>query len=142
MLINKCCTPQETIYNHSVMKTQLTPAQCAFIRDQIEPEGHAIYQRYSGRAMYGRECFGIVIDSNSDTMLFHVAFNLGMNAINHPDAEIQELCEIFGSRVCSDNLGRDMIYYFPSVQWCEEQPASEEEAEDEEQEEDLTSSYS
>jgi hypothetical protein len=75
---------------------------------------------YSGRAMYGRECFGIV-GNESDLVTFIkgvavAAYQAGQE--NDDDNPVIELADEL-ENVRSDSMGMDAIYYWPSVQVTE-----------------------
>ncbi len=59
-------------------------------------EGARIYEGYSGRGMYGGECFGVVVPSSRYIQAVEAAASLGL----------------FGAKV--DQMGRDMIVYWPN----------------------------
>lgn len=72
---------------------------------------------YSGRGMYGRECVGVVT-SNMATLLM---------VLGQKGFDVEQ-------RVCTDNMGRDTIVYFPDLQDdpddTDEDPDDEDAAED------------
>lgn len=59
-------------------------------------------QSYSGRGMYGRVCLGVVLSSIDEV------FRLG-----------QELYELEFPKLRSDNMGMDMIVYWPDLELTE-----------------------
>jgi hypothetical protein len=64
----------------------------------------SIHRGYSGRGMYGRECFGIVVNNQTTTIMFFMAVReyLGLeDAIYLADS------------MRTDNMGYDTIVYFP-----------------------------
>lgn len=84
-------------------------------------------RKYSGRGMYGRECVGLVVHSVGELLRF--ALDLG-----YLEAEYDGINSEAGQRIWNDvnafvsalaggglstrqdSLGRDTIYYWPSVE--------------------------
>lgn len=60
--------------------------------------------QYSGRFMYGQTCLGLV--GNLNTLIEFIQWIV---------PEISELAESDMSNVRSDNMGLDMIYYWPDI---------------------------
>lgn len=77
------------------------------IRSFCNDCGCKCYENYSGRGMFGKTCIGIVTDAN----MFEVI--LGLSDYLH-ECGVDNVREELG-RVCHDNLGLDMVVYFPSV---------------------------
>jgi len=83
----------------------------------LEPE-EAIMNDYSGRAMYGDTCLGIVADSEAKVVevLFRYASRVAWRA---DDAEtVAESLDDMASLVSgmrTDSMGLSMIAYFPGV---------------------------
>jgi hypothetical protein len=73
------------------------------IRDAARIAEAGVYDGYSGRAMYGEECFGVT-GSLSEYSRFIA--NVGFN-------DIQLASDLAGA-VRTDQLGHDNIYYFPN----------------------------
>lgn len=69
----------------------------------------SLYREYSGRYMYGSHCFGIVGDAG-DYGRF----------IAHLTKRNEDLALDLALNVTTDNMGRDMIYYFPGFQLAKE----------------------
>lgn len=69
---------------------------------------------YSGRFMFGRTCFGFVGDVH-DLAAFFYALGLYLDPEDDGDA--------LARRLRCDNVGLEMIYYFPGVDVTE--PASD-----------------
>lgn len=76
-------------------------------------------RRYSGRAMYGKYCVGVVTRD---------PFELGLLIGLDLDSEMSEAFRNLGTR--SDSLGLSTIFYWPSLEWPE---GVEEEDEDEDE---------
>jgi len=74
----------------------------------IEPEN--LRWDYSGRGMYGRECFGIV-GRMSDYTRFIVALTQWEDGSELAGDYAWELAD----RVSTDNMAYDTIFYFPGV---------------------------
>jgi len=68
-----------------------------------------LYPLYSGRFMYGEQCFGFVIDEPGK--LF---FALGYLAAKDQNLSI----DLMNSHK-TDNMGKDYIVYFPGYLWTE-----------------------
>ena len=64
---------------------------------------------YSGRFMYGRTCFGIVVEDERDLVKF---FSGLKDAIEATD-EDSELLDSLQDNMSTDDMGRRMIAYFP-----------------------------
>lgn len=75
-----------------------------------------VYPNYSGRNMYGKECFGIVTNNVTNLCKFFLYLDSDDNFIG----------EDLADAVREDNLGYDTIYYFPGFtlsgvsRWVEE----------------------
>ena len=69
--------------------------------------------RYSGRAMYGAECLGIIADNETRAL-----FNLGIALMDDIASEAKSLIEIMTrAEFRTDNMGRNSaVVYFPSIQ--------------------------
>ena len=69
---------------------------------------------YSGRGMYGRECFGIV-----GTMEDYSNFLLGLTTVFYDQVgdiyEARGLVHRFTECVSTDSMGYDTIFYFPGI---------------------------
>lgn len=79
-----------------------------------------IYTGYSGRAMYGKRCDGIVVKSFGDAFLFFLA--LGQVASHEMEElpldgdefdELEDAVIEMTQTARTDNLGSDVIVYFP-----------------------------
>lgn len=66
------------------------------------------YRDYSGRGMYGERCIGFTSDNYAND-LFYLGKEIG---IEYPD---------FDTPIKIDNMGMDMIIYFPSIPWIGEE---------------------
>lgn len=71
----------------------------------------ALYEGYSGRAMYGAECFGI---TGSDSAI--TKFMIALAA----DTGESELAMELADSMRTDNMGLDKIAYFPGYTVAEE----------------------
>lgn len=69
---------------------------------------------YSGRAMYGRDCVGVVVPR--DVSSFQLAAAIAVALLFEEDGErdVEDLADL---RVCEDSMGLDTIVYFPRVEW-------------------------
>lgn len=75
---------------------------------------------YSGRGMYGRYCIGVTGDLNDLVRLVSRMTEESKEAIS----------ELYG--VCSDSMGYDKIFYWPSLETIPNPSEEEEEELDEE----------
>ena len=83
---------------------------------------------YSGRGMFGKYCLGVdVITDCSDFLpelfsaLGDMSCSTGPNPISLPEG-LYELATSFES-MRSDSMGKGMIYYFPKIQFIEDEPS-------------------
>jgi len=84
-------------------------------------EEASVYEDYSGRSMYGKECFGIETGRyvNPITVIIAIVTELIENGEN-------DLVEELG--YCrQDNMGLGTITYFPNIEWGIQAPEDEEE---------------
>lgn len=77
--------------------------------DDRYPED-VVRTNYSGRGMYGRECFGVVV-SNSDLMLVGIAFERLFERHSSSVSAVKLL-----KRTSMDSMGYDTIVYFPGFE--------------------------
>lgn len=76
----------------------------------LEPE-EDLRDDYSGRGMYGRNCFGFV------TSIAGLArFFAALGALAAEDEELEQLPGDLARNLSSDSMGRDTIFYFPNFQ--------------------------
>ena len=71
------------------------------VREWAEGNGYTV-RRYSGRGMFGKTCLGVVVPNVLD--ISDLYFHLGWE---HVDGPLPKLCY--------DNLGLDIIAYWPGV---------------------------
>lgn len=102
---------------------QLSSKQRRLIQDFVGESDCDIEIRfkYSGRMMYGKECFGLVIEQlgNSYTQLMRLAVKLS-------EANEETLLDRITNNVRADNMGMDAIIYFPGVEWGADDEEEEE----------------
>lgn len=83
---------------------------------------------YSGRGMFGKQCFGITVPRFS-TLLGTIGSILNFILEESPDALLQrELLEEFGSilnKGMTDNLGTGTIMYFPGYLLSDDVPSED-----------------
>ena len=95
----------------------------------IESSGHTA-QSYSGRAMYGKKCIGVVISSNEEpTFLLKLAGEMISGAEDPEDSCFEVLDYLSKLEVRTDGMDLDLIMYFTNVSWPDS--LEEEEEEDE-----------
>ena len=76
------------------------------IADEIEKAGYEP-RAYSGRGMYGKQCLGVGLESDSD--LWDLAWFMGSGGF-----------DVGAPR--TDSLGRGIIAYWPSLKWEDPRP--------------------
>lgn len=74
-------------------------------------DGCSFFSDYSGRFMYGARCVGVVCSEVSYTDILVLLCDYLR------DNDVESASEALGS-VCVDNLGLDMIVYFPGLATC------------------------
>lgn len=86
---------------------QTTTIETKMIDDAIyeTDDSISVHQSYSGRGMHGDTCFGLVGGQRA-MLKFFVALA----------QEDPELANDLADSLCTDNMGRDYIYYFPGFQ--------------------------
>lgn len=100
---------------------KLTAEESAIIRNTIEQFDCKVYEQYSGRGMYGRQCFGITVPRESGANIGTVLTTIILELV---DAEWDVGPELW--KMSYDSLGLDMIYYFPELQLAGEGEKDEE----------------
>lgn len=83
------------------------------IRNAADDCGFAIRSDYSGRGMFGQECFGIVANS-----VGKVVASILRN-IDDPDV-IEEFSDVL-ENLHTDSMGKSSIFYFPNFRFGEEE---------------------
>lgn len=97
--------------------------QCNLIELICENNDIELRKDYSGRNMFGKECFGIVGNGNTLTKFF---IDLTSSLKEFDD---EQLAYELSYDLKTDNMGNDYIYYFPNWQWNNEEMENEEEEE-------------
>lgn len=69
-----------------------------------------VYENYSGRFMFAKTCLGIVVKNGFSHMEMLIKLTEYMN-----DADLSGVELEFSEGVSVDELGLDMIVYFPNV---------------------------
>ena len=93
----------------------------------IEEAGHEC-QSYSGRAMYGKRCLAVVCNARR---LGNLIADLLRDASMFDDGQDIEEVATAMQGLCWDNMGMDMVYYWPDVPYTadeEEDNGDDEEA--------------
>lgn len=80
-----------------------------------------IRESYSGRAMYGAECFGIVHDHGQE-MLIGLAIARAVEAVGNDSLTPLEEAARIVRRAQRDSMGRQSITYFPGWTLKPEEP--------------------
>lgn len=77
---------------------------------------------YSGRAMYGRECLGVVGGvGDYGRFVAAIAQELGTCDASDDDSDwsrgdhLRDILTRITNRVCTDAMGHDTIFYFPVI---------------------------
>lgn len=102
------------------MKATLSPEEATAIRDLVEEHDCSIYEQYSGRFMYGAQCFGITISRHASVSAFQLGMLIG-NLREDSTGNSIDLAEAYDWKCSEDSLGMDQIIYFPNIQWPEEE---------------------
>lgn len=76
------------------------------VTDWAESNGHSVQDSYSGRGMYGKRCFGVVVPHQ--LALLDLYFSLGYDSRNGDNFSIPP-------EPSTDSMGRDTIIYWPSL---------------------------
>lgn len=93
------------------MSYQLTDWDLEQITDTLDMYEAGTVRRYSGRAMYGKQCLGIVTDDEASAFLI-----LGSTLTEAGNAGRDLVRVLLRSKACHDNMGRDeIVVYFPSI---------------------------
>lgn len=92
--------------------------------ERLEEEGLSVRDDYSGRCMFRRMCFGIVVD-NIATAIYDLTNTLQSIIDEDPDSDLADdaeaLIEYDGFDTCStDNMGLQYIVYFTDITVAEE----------------------
>ena len=87
--------------------------------ERLEEEGLSVRDDYSGRCMFGRTCFGIVVE-NIGTAIYDLANTLQSIIDEAPESDLADdaeaLIEYDGFDTCStDNMGLQYIVYFTDI---------------------------
>jgi hypothetical protein len=97
---------------------KLTDEQIGNITNALDGRGEP--QPYSGRAMYGESCLGIVTDNPTRAIL-----TLATNLAEMEEMELLALLRDATSR--EDSMGRSVVIYFPSLTVDDDEEDDEEE---------------
>lgn len=87
------------------------------IADEAGIEYDNISTDYSGRGMYGKDCIGFYLESNSQLLSLGAAL------------QTEGVLDDFVGRARLDSLGYGSIVYFPGIT-CEDGPKGEDDFED------------
>lgn len=90
---------------------------------RYETDGVQIRSHYSGRCMYGRSCVGFVGDFG-DVLPFLIQLGAELESLDD-NGFLNEL-----NQAAMDNMGMDIIVYFPKVEWGAEPLVNKEDEED------------
>lgn len=121
------------------MKETLTDHQKQIIKSFCEKNDITIIKTYSGRGMFNSFCFGLSVnDGRSATTLLAQLIEAGADECSTMDTDLgvvlfetREFINLFAThQLLQDNLGKGMIYYFPTLQWGDLNPDEMESEED------------
>lgn len=84
------------------------------LANEVEGEARG---SYSGRGMFGRNCVGIVIDSERDL----VSLGLAIAEL----VEDEDLKQVLANSTRTDSMGRSLIAYWETIS-CEDAPDEDE----------------
>lgn len=88
------------------MRYHMPMADLLAALNEVDLPTESIISDYSGRAMYGSTCLGIIVTGPADIM----RFTLGLESVLSDD-DILHILE----DVRTDNLGLDTVLYMPRV---------------------------
>lgn len=92
------------------MSYQLSKWEVDTIRDNLDINETGRIMSYSGRAMYGDECLGIVTD-NVARMSMLLASALAVIGGRAYDL----ITELTDTEIRTDSMARDIVVYFPNI---------------------------
>jgi hypothetical protein len=92
------------------MSYQLSNWEVDTIRDNLSINETGTIMSYSGRAMYGAECLGIVTD-NVARMSMLLASALAVIGGRAYDL----ITELTDTEIRTDSMARDIVVYFPNI---------------------------
>ncbi len=85
----------------------------------FEDDDNFEVRKYSGRAMYGKECLGIVVDDikHFNTHIFNRLRKLFDSFEYHDDTIDNTLADLAQAsrHMRTDNMGQSTIVYFPNI---------------------------
>ena len=88
----------------------------------IEDEGATLYPDYSGRAMFGKSCVGLVHSDSTYCVSMVMSHVHQLNNENiQSDVDVEDISSLIKvvSQARIDNMGLDYIIYYPDVQFDE-----------------------
>ncbi len=90
------------------------------IKQFIESAGYETFS-YSGRGMYGTKCLAFRVENDNTTKELFTIIQHIIDNVNFDNDEdrldcIYTLCIKF-KNAKTDSLGRDMVVYFPYIEW-------------------------
>lgn len=82
-----------------------------YIRNFVQKyDSYEIYEKYSGKGMFGRHCIGIIVKKGSSYMDCLIKLTSYLQEQGYDDVDFK----LEGIRV--DDLGLDTIIYFPNIE--------------------------
>jgi hypothetical protein len=99
----------------------LTQEERDAIREYCHDTGNTFQKNYSGRNMYGKDCFGYITETPILQSFGDFLLNMAMLC---PDEDLTDFIDC----VKYDSFGKSAsIIYFPNIQWGEEEDCEEDE---------------
>ncbi len=109
----------------------------SILKDLLDGAGFET-RSYSGRGMYGRRCVGVVVENLgsfiADTIseiVDRLAYMSEEEREDHnPATEMEQVVRAFRN-MKTDNMGMDIIVYFPEEEWKDDEKEDDDEEMDE-----------
>ena len=77
-----------------------------YIKTFCEENDYDFYEDYSGRFMYGRQCVGIICDNIGECLVRLCCYLVAEGVDLQPNMLLP---------ISYDNMGRQLILYFPNI---------------------------
>jgi len=100
------------------------------LEGSIENLEYELYTNYSGRCMYGKECFGFSTRKAGAEMSL---VNDMLQYVHETGGSMDELIELIGimaNGASTDSMGLGTIYYYRNLQWDREKSDNDEDYDD------------
>lgn len=93
--------------------------------NECEPDAYEVDWSYSGRAMYGRACFGVTPNgrdfdrpASATTLMYRAWVSAYQRATDGDDPDVYDTAEFLDQLAReerTDNMGYDTIHYWPDL---------------------------